>query len=167
MKGLQDALQVEVSHVASETSKVLNLRAVLNQPGDYTADLIPTAPGVYEFRVFGAVEGNQIDETFVSTGGGGDFDDVQTAAALQFPNQVTGPREIESAVRGAIETSQQAKDAARPQRTTTPARFWVSLGSCSAPQGWPPGLPGCWWQPGSAAQRRTSAIAGSELGYLE
>lgn len=112
VKGLQDTLQVEVSHVASENSKVLNLRAVLNQPGDYTADLIPTAPGVYEFRVFGAVEGNQTDETFVSTGGGGDFDDVQTAAALQFPNQVTGPREIESAVRGAIETSQQAQDAA-------------------------------------------------------
>ena len=112
VKGLQDTLQVEVSHVASETSKVLDLRAVLNQPGDYTADLIPTAPGVYEFRVFGAVEGNQTDETFISRGGGGDFDDVQTAAALQFPNQVTGPREIESAVRGAIETSQQAQDAA-------------------------------------------------------
>ena len=113
VNGLQDTLQVEVSHVASETSKVLNLRAVLNQPGDYTADLIPTAPGVYEFRVFGAVEGNQIDETFVSRGGGGDFDDIQTAAALQFPNQVTGPREIESAVRGALDTAQQAQDAAR------------------------------------------------------
>ena len=109
---LQDTLQVEVTHVASETSKVLDLRAVLNQPGDYTADLVPTAPGVYEFRVFGAVEGNQIDETFISRGGGGDFDDIRTAAALQFPHQVTGPREIESAVRGALETAQQAQDAA-------------------------------------------------------
>ena len=110
--GLQDTLQVEVTYAASGVSKVLNLRAVLDQPGYYTAGLIPTAPGQYQFRVFGAVEGYPVDEIFVSRGGGGDFDDVQTTSALQFPDRMTGPREIESAVRGAVDTPQRAEDAA-------------------------------------------------------
>ena len=112
VEDLQETLQVEVAHTASGESRVLNFQADLAEPGRYTADLIPTAPGVYEFRVFGAVEGSRIDELFVSEGGGGDFDDIQTSTALQFPQQMAGTREIESAVRGAIETAQQAQDAA-------------------------------------------------------
>ena len=111
VEGLQDTLQVEVTHPATGASRVFDLRAVLGEPGRYIADLIPTAPGVYEFRVFGMVEDNPTDEVFVSRGVGGDFDDVQTATALQFPHQMTEMREIESAVRGAVETAQLAQDA--------------------------------------------------------
>ena len=90
----------------------MNLRAVLNEPGRYAADLIPTAPGVYEFRVFGSADGTAIDETFISRGGGGGFDDVRSVADLQFPERLPEVREIESAVRGALSTSQQAQDSA-------------------------------------------------------
>ena len=54
----------------------------------------------------------EIDETFVSAGAGGDFDDVQTSADLQFPVQLPELREVESGVRGAIQTAQEAQDAA-------------------------------------------------------
>ncbi len=111
-EGLEKTLQVEVTHVPSKASKVMNLRAVFNEPGHYAADLIPTAPGVYEFRVFGSAEGTPIDETFISRGGGGGFDDVRSPADLQFPERLPEVREIESAVRGAMSISQQAQDSA-------------------------------------------------------
>ena len=82
------------------------------EPGRYTADLLPTTPGVYEFRVFGAIEGMQVDETFASLGGGGGFDDIRPLAALQFPEELPSTRELESAVRGAISTAEEARDAA-------------------------------------------------------
>jgi hypothetical protein len=64
-------------------------------------------------RVFGSLEGNDIDETFVSYGGGGGFSDVLPASDLHFPEQLPEVREIEGAVRGALATAQQAHDAAR------------------------------------------------------
>ena len=74
--------------------------------------LIPTASGVYEFRVFGNIDGMDVDETFVSTGGGGDFDDIQTSADIQFPEQLPEMREVVGAVQGARDIAQQAQDAA-------------------------------------------------------
>ena len=112
VEGLEQTLQVEVTHVASGASRVLDLHVAWGDPGHYVAGLIPTASGVYEFRVFGTIEGVEIDETFVSAGAGGDFDDVQTSADLQFPVQLPELREVESGVRGAIQTAQEAQDAA-------------------------------------------------------
>lgn len=112
VEGLEDALQVEVTHVPSDTSKTMNLRTVFGEPGHYTADLIPTAPGHYRFRFFGAIEGMEVDETFDSKSGGGGFDDVQPAAELQFPESLPETREIEAAVRGAQSTAQEAQDMA-------------------------------------------------------
>ena len=112
VEGLEGSLQVEVTHTATEASRVLTLSVVPDKPGHYTADLIPTAAGVYQFRVFGSVEGNQIDESFISKGGGGDFDDVVSSSALQFPEKLPELRELESAVRGAISTAESAHDTA-------------------------------------------------------
>ena len=112
VEGLEQTLQVEVIHVPTKASKVMDLRAVFEKPGDYAADLIPTAQGVYEIRVFGTIEGNEIDETFISQGGGGGFSDVLPASDLHFPEPLTGNRELEGAVRGALDTAQQAQDAA-------------------------------------------------------
>ena len=110
--GLEASLQVEVSHPATGASRVLALEAVSGDPGHYIAGLVPTAPGVYEFRVFGDVDGTPVDEVFASYGAGGGFDDVQTSAELQFPVVLPEVREIESGVRGAMQTAQQAQDAA-------------------------------------------------------
>ena len=112
VEGLQNTLQVEVVYVPTGASRVVNLSADADEPGRYTADLIPSTPGVYEIRVFGAIEGMLVDETFASHGGGGDFDDIQSPAALQFPEELPSARELESAVRGAISTAEQAQDAA-------------------------------------------------------
>ena len=112
VEGLEGSLRVEVRHVGSGEAKTLDLLAVAGDPGHYIAGLIPTAPGVYEFRVFGDVEGMEVDETFASIGAGGGFDDVQTSAELQFPVVLPEVREIESGVRGAMQTAQQAQDAA-------------------------------------------------------
>ena len=91
---------VEVTHVATEASKVLSLYPTRGVPGRYTAVLIPTTLGVYQFSVRGTVEGTQIDESFLSKGGGGGFNDIRSAADLQFPETLPQIRELESAVRG-------------------------------------------------------------------
>ena len=112
VEGLEATLRVEVTHRATGASKVMSLDPAKGQPGRYTAVVIPTAPGVYELRVMGTIQGTLVDETFVSQGGGGDFDDVRSAADLHFPEKLPQARELESAVRGALETAQQAQDAA-------------------------------------------------------
>ena len=112
VEGLEGSLQVEVTHVATGASRIIDLQAAWGDPGHYVAGLIPTASGVYEFRVFGTIEGTNIDETFVSQGAGGDFDDIQSSAELQFPEQLPEMREVVSAVQGARNIAQQAQDAA-------------------------------------------------------
>ena len=112
VEGLEGSLQVEVTHVSSGVSRVFDLQAVWGDPGHYNAGLIPTASGVYEFRFFGTIEDASIDETFISQGGGGDFNDIQTSTELQFPVQLPELREIESGARGALSTAQEAQDAA-------------------------------------------------------
>ena len=112
VEGLEGSLKVEVTHVATGTSRTFNLQAAWGDPGHYVAGLIPTASGVYEFRVFGTIEDTAVDETFVSAGGGGDFDDVQTSADLQFPERLPELREVVGAAQGARDIAQQAQDTA-------------------------------------------------------
>ena len=112
VEGLEGSLQVEVTHVATDASRIIDLQAAWGDPGHYVAGLIPTASGVYEFRVFGTIEETNIDETFVSQGGGGDFDDIQSSSELQFPEQLPEMREVVSAVQGARNIAQQAQDTA-------------------------------------------------------
>ena len=113
VEGLEGAIQVEVTHVATGARRTWDLIAVFGEPGHYVAHMIPTASGVYEFRVFGNIEGMAIDETFASRGGGGGFDDIRSSAGLHFPEELPELREIESGVRGALNTAQQAQDAAQ------------------------------------------------------
>ena len=112
VEGVHETLRVEVTHVPTGESVVLALRPIFGSPGEYTADLIPTAPGVYELRFFGAIHGEAINESFVSAGGGGGFDDVRPASELQFPEVVRSAREIEAGVAGAQNTARDAEDAA-------------------------------------------------------
>ena len=131
VEGLQDTLQVEVTHVPSNVSATMDLRAVFNDPGHYAADLIPTSPGHYRFRFFGVVEGEAIDATFDSRAGGGDFDDVQVASAIHFPDAVASPRELESAVRGLQAASEEThdEDDDRDSATATMAIIGIVLGA--------------------------------------
>lgn len=79
--GLEDTLQIEISYGGQ--TKTLRLRAVFGEPGNYTADLIPTQPGDYTFRIFGTIGDQEVDETFASTDG--EFSTVEPIEDIQFP----------------------------------------------------------------------------------
>lgn len=79
--GLEETLQIEV--IFGPANRVLFLRPVRNEPGHYTADLIPMRPGDYTFRVFGTIEGTEVDETFSAANG--QFSSVEPIEDIQFP----------------------------------------------------------------------------------
>jgi hypothetical protein len=81
VEGLEDTLQLEVSYGGK--SKILKLNTVEDDPGHYTADLIPTQPGDYSFHVTGKLEDMDIDETFTSADG--KFGSVNPISDIQFP----------------------------------------------------------------------------------
>ncbi len=81
VEGLDETLQLEVSYGGK--SKVLKLRAVYNEPGHYTADLIPTQPGDYSFHLTGKINDAAVDELFDSSKG--EFSSVEPITDIQFP----------------------------------------------------------------------------------
>lgn len=123
VEGLESTLQVEVTHVPTNVSRVMDLLPVVNESGHYTVDLIPTSSGQYRFRFFGTINGSEIDEVFES--GAGRFSDVLTSTAIQFPETLSEAREIESAVKGAIAVAEQARDVAY---SVSPAKTLAIIG---------------------------------------
>ena len=107
--GLEQTILVEVTHVPSGAKRNMSLHA-FDEPGKYKADFIPTASGQYVFHFIGTIEGMLLDERFES--GVGTFDDVQPATEIQFPENAASTRELEAAVRGALESARQAQDTA-------------------------------------------------------
>jgi hypothetical protein len=78
---LEVSLQTEVSF--GPASRTLNLRAAFGETGHYIADMIPTRPGDYSFRVFGTIGDLAVDEVFTSADGS--FSGVEPSSDLQFP----------------------------------------------------------------------------------
>lgn len=106
VEGLEETLQVEVTHVPSGTSQTMDLRGVFGDPGHYTNDWIPTAPGQYRFRFIGTVGDLDVDESFES--GAETFGSVEPADELYFPENVPAARELEGVVRGAKSSADEA-----------------------------------------------------------
>jgi hypothetical protein len=75
------ALQVEVTF--GPATRTLDLRRDFSAIDHYIADLIPTRPGDYTFRVFGNIGDFQVDEVFTSADG--QFGTVEPAADVMFP----------------------------------------------------------------------------------
>ena len=105
-----DTLQVEVTHIASGVSQLMSLKDSFGIPGQYEAGVIPTSPGPYRFRFVGDIKGQAVNEIFES--GNNTFDEVKSAKEIQFPLQLSAPRETENAARGALETANEAREAA-------------------------------------------------------
>lgn len=61
----------------------LRLEPVANEPGHYTADLIPTLPGDYTFILTGTLGDLEVNETFTSADG--EFSAVEPATDILFP----------------------------------------------------------------------------------
>jgi hypothetical protein len=75
------SLQVEVT--LGGESLTLPLEPAWQETGHYVADLIPTRPGDYTFRVFGTIGDTAVDETFSSIDG--QFSAVEPASDIMFP----------------------------------------------------------------------------------
>lgn len=121
VEGLEKTLKVEIAYKG--TTKVMDLRPLFRDPGHYTADLIPTAPGQYVFRFSGAIEGLQVNERFES--GPGRFNDVQSSGELQFPERLPEIREIAGVVPAIQKAALDAQDIASSSRTLAVAAIVV------------------------------------------
>lgn len=83
IEGLEDTLQAEVIHGKSQ--KTLSIVAQPGKPGAYSAALIPLEAGDYTWRVFGTIEGQDVDVSLTS--GPGSFDAVESREAVSFPEE--------------------------------------------------------------------------------
>jgi hypothetical protein len=106
VEGLQETLQAEIMY-GGETMP-LEMRGVWGQPGRYTADVIPTETGTYSFRIFGTINGTQVDETFV--GGPDTFSEVASTEPISFPS-------AGAAAAGGATTASDAQDTANTAQT--------------------------------------------------
>lgn len=115
VEGVEKTLQVEITHKASGTKKTFALRTIFRDPGHYTADVIPTAPGQYEMRFFGKVGSAEVDQTFIS--GPGRYGDIEPTTELAFPVAAPQIREVASSSAEAMEMAHDAQSAADAART--------------------------------------------------
>lgn len=106
IEGVEATLEVEVTHLSSGATEVMELRPVFRDPGHYRNYWIPSAPGDYRFRFFGSIGDLEVDETFES--GPNTFNAVEPADVLYFPEEVAAARELEGAVRGAQGAADEA-----------------------------------------------------------
>jgi hypothetical protein len=89
VEGLEEALQAEIIAGGGAQTKELTLEPAFNDPGHYESVIIPTVPGDYTFRVFGDLEGQEIDESFSS--GPETFSVIEEVSELQFPEELKAP----------------------------------------------------------------------------
>lgn len=124
--GLEKTLQVEISFIGNEKKITKPIRAVSasTDPGHYTADLLPTQPGQYRFRIFGTVEGQQVNETFTS---GEKFSNVAKASELTFPDDVPQVRSIQGAASDAQASADEAAAAASLARNLAIAALALAV----------------------------------------
>jgi hypothetical protein len=114
VEGVEKTLQVEVTHIASGQKVTLPLETVFGTPGRYIAHIVPTVPGQYSFRFFGAVEGTQVNETFTS---GDKFGNIEPISDIQFPEKVAQVREVQGVASNALDAADDADSTASSART--------------------------------------------------
>lgn len=86
VEGAHQTLEAQIQF-AGET-RDLELREVWDEPGAYTADVIPTETGAYSFQIMGEIDGTEINETF--TAGPDTFSEIEPRTALEFPGNGEG-----------------------------------------------------------------------------
>ena len=114
VEGVEKTLQVEITHKASGTKKTFALRTIFRDPGHYTSDIIPTAPGQYEMRFFGKVGSTDVNQTFIS--GPGRYGDIEPTTELAFPVAAPQVREVAGSAKEAMEEAHSAGHAADTAR---------------------------------------------------
>jgi hypothetical protein len=105
VEDLASTLKAEVSKDGK--TMPLDLVPQEDQPGVYTASFIPTATGDYTFRVFGTIEGAQVDESMTSSPT--TFASVEPAAKAEFPVQTPDVASVQQAVASAEAAASSAR----------------------------------------------------------
>jgi len=96
VEGLEETLEAEIIAGGGAQTRALTLEPAFNDPGHYESVIIPTVPGDYTFRVFGDLEGQEIDESFVS--GPETFSVIEDVGELQFPEELPSNAELQTEV---------------------------------------------------------------------
>lgn len=81
-EGVEVSLQYTVSF--GDQTLTAPLRQAWMEPGHFIADLIPTLPGDYTFRIFGTIGDTEVDETFSASDG--QFSSVEPLTDVTFPS---------------------------------------------------------------------------------
>jgi hypothetical protein len=79
-------LQVEITFEGETMTAELEPAFVVGafgDPGNYSTDIFPTRAGTWEFRIFGTVEDQEVDEVFTS--GPETFSDILDPGEVAFP----------------------------------------------------------------------------------
>lgn len=79
--GLEETLKAEV--IYEDQTMELELSPRWNEEGAYESPFFPMKPGDYTFRIYGTIDGTDIDESFTSSPEG--FGSVEDPAPLHFP----------------------------------------------------------------------------------
>ena len=95
--GAEKSLKLAIRQGAS--TQAFPLEAVFGQDGFYSADIVPTRVGDYQWMFSGDIGGTSVNETFDTADG--KFNAVQPANALQFPVQIGDPVQTATAVQAA------------------------------------------------------------------
>lgn len=109
VEGAEETLQVDVT-LGDESTGKLPLRTVFDAPGEYRADLIPTATGGYTFHFTGKVGDEDVDQSFTSPKDG--FDEVEGTSDIAFPDQAPTSSELAQRLATAEKAADDANSAA-------------------------------------------------------
>src|SRR5262249_50930801 len=103
--GADKSLKLAIRQGAS--TQAFPLKAAFGQDGFYTADIMPTRVGDYQWIFTGDINGDAVNETFDTADG--KFNAVQEASAVQFPGQLGDPAQNVASVQAAQADAQSAR----------------------------------------------------------
>ena len=89
-------LAATLSAEVSKDGQAMNLPLVPVGEGEYEAAFVPTATGDYTFRISGAIGEATVDESVTS--GPTTFNSVEPLSAIEFPQSLPDPVQLQTAV---------------------------------------------------------------------
>jgi len=103
--GADKTLKLAIRQGAS--TQAFPLKAAFGQDGLYTADIMPTRVGDYQWIFTGTLNDDAINETFDTADG--KFDEVQEMTGVQFPVALGDPAQNAAAAQSAQADAQSAR----------------------------------------------------------
>jgi hypothetical protein len=102
--GLETSLRAEI--IFGSSRRELALQPMFGEEGAYTADILPTEPGDYTWRVFGTIEDTPVDVSLTS--GPETFSGVEAISAASFPEAEPSTGDLMASVEAAENSARTA-----------------------------------------------------------